>query len=367
MFDVIVAGVGGMGSAAVYHLARRGSKVLGLERFAIPNELGSSHGLSRIIRLAYWEDAKYIPLLRRSYALWRELEREANAQLLLTTGSIDAGPEDSRSMRGVMQVCREFDLSCETMSAAALANRFPGYQLPESVVAVYQPDGGILAPERCIVAHVERARAMDAEVHANEEIIDWDADGDSVRVRTTRDTYRARHLVFTAGAWTGKLLRELAPVLSPERQVVLWTRPLEPALFQPEVFPVFYIHVDEGSFYGFPDHEHAGFKIGKYHHRREQVDPDAMNRSVSEDDEETLRIAVRRYFPRADGPTLQMKTCLFTNTADEHFRIQRLAENVSVAAGFSGHGFKFCSVVGEILADLSLEGETRHDISLFRL
>jgi sarcosine oxidase len=369
LFDVIVVGVGGMGSAAVYHLARRGAKVLGLERFGIPNDRGSSHGMSRIIRLAYWEDSKYGPLLRRAYALWHELEANANARLLITTGSIDAGPEDSRSMRGVMSTCEEFDLACERMDAKTLAARFPGYRLPTDSVAVYQGDGGFLLPERCIEAHAEGARAMGAVLQTNEQVLHWDTNGSSVTVRTDRDIYQARHLIFTAGAWTGKLLPKLDAILSPERQVMLWSRPLKPEWFQPDVFPVFYIHVDEGSFYGFPDFEEAGFKIGKYHHRHEQVDPDSMNRTVSADDEEVLRAAVRRYFPLADGPTLAMKTCLFTNTRDEHFVIETLADEsrVSVAAGFSGHGYKFCSVVGEILADLALDGGTQHDISLFRL
>jgi sarcosine oxidase len=188
-------------------------------------------------------------------------------------------------------------------------------------------------------------------------------------VETDRGAYDAQHLVLTAGAWTGSLLPQLAPALTPERQVMLWTEPLREQYFRLETFPVFYINVPDGAFYGFPPFDVPGFKIGKYHHRRERVHPDTMDRECHGEDEEVLRAAIRKYFPDANGRTLAMKTCLFTNTFDEHFAIDVAVTTprVVVAAGFSGHGFKFCSVVGEILADLALEGATRHDISLFAL
>lgn len=369
MYDVIVVGVGGMGSAAVHHAAARGARVLGLEQFDIPHDLGSSHGLSRIIRLAYWEHPDYVPLVRRAYDLWLELETAALERLLVVTGSIDAGAAASANVAGARAACQRFSLTHEELDSRALTARFPGYQLPADAVAIYQPDGGFLLPERCIVAHVELARRRGAEVRDHERVLGWhEADG-GVRVRTTRDTYHGARLILTAGPWTGSLLQRTASLLSPERQVMLWTQPARPALFQVGVFPVFYINLAEGPFYGFPIHGGHGFKIGKYHHRREAVDPDTLDRVCSPDDEAVLREGIRRYFPDANGPTLAMKTCLFTNTPDEHFVIDVLdgASRVCLAAGFSGHGFKFCSVVGEILADLALDGATRHDISLFSL
>ena len=188
-------------------------------------------------------------------------------------------------------------------------------------------------------------------------------------MKTDRGEYDAQQLIVTAGAWTSSLLPQLARSLSPERQVMLWTDPVRPDFFQVDMFPVFYIDVAEGAFYGFPVYEVPGFKIGKYHHRFERVDPDTMDRECHPEDEEALRQAIRRYFPDANGPTLAMKTCLFTNTYDEHFVIDVLASNprLVVAAGFSGHGYKFCSTVGEILADLALDGGTRHNISLFEV
>jgi sarcosine oxidase len=369
MYDVIVVGVGGMGSAAAYHLASRGARVLALEQFAIPHELGSSHGLSRIIRLAYWEHPSYVPLVRRAYDLWQALELTSREPLLVVSGSIDAGSAASPNVAGARAACRVFDLRHEELDSAALTARFPGYRLPKDAIAIYQPDGGFLLPEQCIVAHMALARHHGAVVREHERVLEWDAGAAGVRVVTNNETYDAAHLILTAGAWTGSLLRRVAPALAPERQVMLWTQPIRPALFEVGAFPVFYINMSEGAFYGFPSHDHRGFKIGRYHHRREQVDPETVDRTCHPEDEAVLRDGIRRYFPDANGPTLAMKSCLFTNTPDEHFVIDRLDDGprVSVAAGFSGHGFKFCSLVGEVLADLALDGGTRHDISLFSL
>jgi len=369
IYDAIVIGAGGLGSAAVFHLATRGARVLALEQFEVPHTRGSSHGHTRIIRLAYWEHSAYVPLLQRAFALWRDLEGVAGESLLVTTGSIDAGPRGSRPIAGALDACRQFDLRHEQLDSGTLGRRFPGYRLPDSLVSVFQPDGGFLRPERCVSAHVNAARDRGAVVRTNERVVSWDVASDSVVVRTKAATYSARRLVVTAGPWAGGVVQTLQPLLSVERQVVMWTTPPRPERFTPDGFPVFYLHDDEGSFYGVPMVDGRGFKIGKYHHRRQIVDPDTVDRVCSADDEAVLRGAIRRYFPDADGPAAALETCLFTNTADEHFVIDVLPDvpAVTIAAGFSGHGFKFCSVVGEILADLALDGGTRHDISLFGL
>jgi sarcosine oxidase len=369
-YDAIVAGVGGMGSATLFELARRGLKVLGLEQFDIPHALGSSHGHSRIIRLAYAEHPGYVPLLRRAYALWRELERASGERLLLITGGIDAGAEGSATVRGSLASCALHNLPHEQLDAAAIARRYPGYRLPEDMVGVYQPDAGMLDPERCVVAHAAAARALGAEVRTGERVTHWHAEDGGVRVETNQGVYRSRKLVITAGPWARSLVPSLNELAVPERQVVLWTEPLVPAHFSASAFPVFNMAAPEGRYYGYPAHDGHGFKIGKYHHRSERVDdPDHMDRESHAEDEAVLRAGVRRYFPDADGPTLALQTCLFTNSPDEHFILDVLpgASDVAVAAGFSGHGFKFCSVVGEIMADLALDGATRHDVSMFRL
>jgi sarcosine oxidase len=368
MLDVIVVGVGGMGSSTAYHLARRGVETLALEQFDLVHDRGSSHGSSRIIRLPYWEHPSYVPLVLRALELWRELEVVSGETLLATTGSIDAGPERSPMIQGSLAACRHHVLPYEYLTAAELRGRFPAFRLPERHVAVFQPNGGILIPEKCIAAYANAARSFGARIHTAERVIDWTSAGSVVRVRTELGEYESRCLVFTAGPWTPKLVGGL-DMISVERQVMLWTEPTRPEWFQPSCFPVFYMQVDEGRFYGFPLHDIPAFKMGKYHHRMQEVDPDTVDRDVDATDEAVLREAIDKYFPDANGPTVKAKVCLFSNTRDEHFIIDvvHASPRVAVAAGFSGHGFKFCSVVGEILADLILDGRSRHDTSLFAL
>lgn len=363
-FDVIVVGVGGMGSAALHQLARRGQKVLGIERFDIPHAMGSSHGVNRIIRMAYFEDPAYVPLLRRSYELWRELENTSGRRLLVITGGLDAAPGDHHVFTGSLESCRIHDLEHEVLTASDVSERFPGYRLPETHQAVYQPDGGYVMSEAAIVENARGALREGAELHGREKVLHWEAGGSGVEVVTDRGRYTADRLVMTAGAWSSGLLDRLQGLAIPERQVLGWFQPKRPELFEADAFPIFNLEVDEGHFYGFPVETIPGFKIGLYHHFREDVDPDTMNREPSAVDEMVLRSAVEKYFPDAAGPTLSLKTCLFTNTPDEHFIIDRHPEHdqVVIAAGFSGHGFKFAAVIGEILADLAVDGSTRHDI-----
>ena len=369
-YDLIVIGVGGMGSATVYHAARRGLSVLGLEQFDIPHAQGSSHGVNRIIRLAYYEHPSYVPLLRRAYELWRELEGRTGERLLIITGSIDIGHADSATVQGSLLSCKQHHLPYEVLDARALRARFPGYQLARDMVGVYQADGGFLLCEECVVAHVMAAQALGAEVHARERVLAWHAEDPGVSVTTTRGTYRARKLVVTAGAWARSIVPALQQAAMPERQVMIWTQPRKPESFRLGAFPVFNMEAPEGRFYGFPVYGIPGFKLGKYHHRGEQVDaPERMDRECHPEDEDVLREGIRRYFPDADGPTMAMKACMFTNSPDEHFIIDRLPDNpqVAIAAGFSGHGFKFASVIGEIMTELAVDGATRLDTSLFRL
>lgn len=368
-FDVIVLGIGAMGSATAYHLARRGLKVLGLEQFNIPHEMGSSHGITRIIRMAYYEHPSYLPLLRRAYELWRELQQEVNEQLLFITGSIDAGPAGSQVFEGSRQSCEEYGLEHEVLTGRELNKRFPGYRLPGDAMAVFQPEGGFLTPERCIVAHVVQAQARGAEIRARETVLNWEATTGGVRVRTERTTYEADKLVITAGGWVSKLVTPLADVAVPERQVLAWFQPLQVDIFQPERFPVFNLLVEEGRYYGLPVYGVPGFKLGRYRHLEEQVDPDFYDRECNPRDEELLRTFTEKYFPLAAGPTMGLRTCMFTNTSDGHFILDKHPDYPQVIIGSpcSGHGFKFSSVMGEVLADLAEHGHTKHDIVMHRL
>ena len=248
-----------------------------------------------------------------------------------------------------------------------LHNRFPGYQLPSGHYALYQEEGGFLLSERCIVNHVEVAQARGAEIHTKERVLDWSATSDGVIVRTERGAYEAGSLVITAGAWASQLVPGLGKKAQAERQVLGWFQPHKPELFSPERFPVFNLLVNEGRYYGFPVYGVPGFKIGRYHHLDEQVNPNEVDREIYAADEAILRDCVARYFPEANGAATLLKTCMFTNSPDEHFIIGTHPEfeQVSFAAGFSGHGFKFCSVVGEIMSDLALTGATSLPVERF--
>ncbi|MCY3778788.1 MAG: N-methyl-L-tryptophan oxidase [Chloroflexi bacterium] len=373
-YDVIVIGLGGMGSAALYHLAKRGLNTLGIERFEIPHEMGSSHGLTRIIRLAYYEDLSYVPLLRRSYELWDDLEREFGEQLFFQTGSIDMGPEDGEVFSGSLRSCLENDLEHEVLNSKQLRARFPGYQMPPETMALFQPQGGLLTPERCITAHADLALKHGAVVHTGERVLGWDVLPDQrVQVRSDAGSYSAEKLVICGGPWTSKFVPQLVGMAVPERQAVIWLETKQPEFFAPERFPVWNGQVDEGRYYGFPEFNPSGgtpgMKFGRYHHREEVVDPDTVDRAAQAEDEALLREFAERYFPAGAGKTLNMVVCMFTNTADEHFVLDTLpdAPQVSIAAGFSGHGFKMASVVGEVMADLAQNGATGQDIELHRL
>lgn len=368
-YDVIVIGAGGMGSAVTYHLARRGLRVLAFERFGVPHEMGSSHGLTRIIRLAYYEHPSYVPLLRRAFELWRELETHAGDRLLHVTGAVDAGPPGSRVLEGSRHSCHVHDLPHDVVDSAELTRRFPAYRLPRDYAAVVQPDGGFLLPERCITAHAALARAGGAVLRTGVTVDGWEADSSGVVVHAGGEAHRAAQMVLCAGAWMPQLVPSLAPFLVPERQVLAWLAVRDHVHFAPTRFPVFVMDSEEGHFYGFPEFDVPGFKLGKYHHLHEVADPDHLDRAVRADDVAALRVFAARHFPDGAGDALRTAVCMFTNTPDEHFLIDRLPEAPAVLAvsACSGHGFKFCSVVGEIAADLVQRDATSHDISLFGL
>ncbi|QCI66720.1 N-methyl-L-tryptophan oxidase [Phreatobacter stygius] len=369
-YDVIVAGVGAMGSAAYWQLARRGQRVLGLERFDIPHAMGSSHGINRIIRLAYFEHPSYVPLLRRAYQLWRETEQLFGEQLLYVTGGLDIGAADGRVVTGSLAACAQHDLDHELIDAKELMRRFPGYRLAPDHVGNYQPDAGFVMSERAIVAQATMAMAAGAEIRAREPITGWEPTaGGGVRVTTSKGHYEAGRLILSTGAWIADHVPALANLAVPERQVLGWFQPRQPEHFKLGAFPVSVVQTAATTCYQFPVFGVPGFKIGLYNHLKQRGHADALSREPDAEDEAVLRAVVREVFPGADGATLALRACMFTNTPDEHFIIDTLPGHpqVVVASPCSGHGFKFASVVGEILADLATKGTTRHDLALFRL
>ena len=248
-------------------------------------------------------------------------------------------------------------------------DRYPAFVVPDQYEAVLQPDGGFVASERAIVAHVTGAMEAGAVVRGYEPVLSWTTTTSGVRVETAKGAYEADQVIFSAGGWIGGLVPSVAPLAIAERQVLGWFQPSTPNLFSPDRLPVFNLAAEAGRYYGFPIFGIPGFKFGKYHHREEQIDPDDWDRQPNQADEDVLREAVRTFFPNADGPIMTMASCMFTNSPDEHFIIDRLEPGspVIVASPCSGHGFKFASVIGEVLADLTINDRTDHDIGLFRL
>jgi sarcosine oxidase len=368
-FDVVVVGLGAMGSAALHQLARRGVRVVGVERLVPGHDQGSSHGESRIIRLGYFEHPSYVPLLRRTYALWRELEAASGTKLLHITGIAEIGPPDGEVVAGTLAASRLHGLPHEIMDAAETMRRSPAFKIPDNHVGIFQPDGGFIAVEPAIAAMISQAQAADAEIRTSTEVLSVDQHGAGVRVRTNQGDIDARAAIVAAGPWVKALLPDLPAPLRVTRQVMGWFQPLDPAPFASGRFPVFLLESRHGVHYGFPPFVSGAVKVAKHHHDDETVDPDDFDRSVSSGDEALIRAVLADHIPAANGPLTAAKTCLYTVTPDHDFLIDRLpgAQTIIVASPCSGHGFKFAPVVGEILADLALDDGTGHDISRFRL
>jgi sarcosine oxidase len=360
--DVIVGGLGAHGSSAAYRLASRGASVLGFDRFARGHTLGSSGGLSRIIRLSYYEHPNYVPLLRRAWTLWRELERESGETLLTETGGLYAGLPDGELVTGALKSAREHQLEHEVLDAPELRGRYPLFAWPDGWQGVFERQAGWLAPERSIETHLRLAEQSGATLRFDEPIERWESTRDGVRVITSTGTFEAKQLVIAAGAWASQLAPSLAGELSVERNVLFWFEPTA----ERDAFarlPVYIVDDTDRIFYGFPYIQGQGVKVAGLHFG-DKADPDTVDRTASAGDEQRVRAWVRRRMPLANGPTRDTKVCLYTNTHDANFIVDRLADdpNVVVASACSGHGFKFSSVIGEILADLVLDGETRHPI-----
>jgi len=366
-FDVVVCGLGATGSAALFHLARRGARVLGLERFAPGHDRGSSHGATRVIRLGYFEHPSYVPLLRRAYALWRELETAAGRRLLHVTGIVEIGPPDGALVRGTLASADLHGLRHEVLAAPELTRRFPAFRLPPDYVGVVQPDGGFVELEPSLAALLALATAAGAELRAGEAVRAFAPGSGCIRIVTDRGAVEAGALIIAAGPWTRSLLPGLP--LRTTRQVTGWFAPADPAPFADDRFPVFILESRHGMHYGIPPQGNAGLKIAKHHHCDQTVDPEAYDRSVSATDERLIRAALADHVPAANGRLIRAETCLYTMTPDGDFLIDRLpgSPNVIVASPCSGHGFKFAPVIGETLADLATGGPVRLDIARFRL
>ena len=367
-FDVIVIGVGSMGSATSYYLAKRGYKVLGLEQFDISHEFGSHAGQSRIIRKAYFEHPGYVPLLERAYENWEALEWETGKQVYYKTGLLYAGNPNNEMIKGVERSAGLYNIDLDQMNIAAAADQFPQFKFPEDFEILLEPEAGFITPEKAIRLYASQAKKNGAAIHSNEKVIDWKKDKNIILLKTDKQTYQCDKLIITAGAWAGKMIPGLADKIKVTRQFVAWIKTKNDDQFELNKFPCWMISDDEkhGCYYGFPlldtekFGEPAGLKLA-HHFPNEVTDPDKVDRLTTEKDIQNLNYCLNKYLPGVFDSILHTKICLYANSPDENFIIDKLPgyeENVSIACGFSGHGFKFASVVGEILADLAIEGRS---------
>lgn len=359
-----------MGSAALYHLAKRGVRVCGVEQFGIAHDMGSSHGSTRMIRKAYFEHPDYIPLIERAYELWRELESESGAELLVESGLLLSGKPKSGLIRGLETCYRvHAHLPHERLDAAEAMKRHPQFRLPEDHVAYWDPVGGYLRVEGCVDKHVQCAQKRGADVLIHEDVLGWRSDKDGVSITTTKREMRANKLVLTAGAWTTPSFVELLVPLRILRKLQFWYTSPNLAEYRRGAMPAFYVDTDSGGFYGFPAINDQGVKIAEHTGGETVDDPDNLDRGLRLEDEDGVRRFMAQALPNFQPERTRFSVCMYSMTADEHFLVDRHPRhpNVVLAGGFSGHGFKFSSVIGEILADLTLDGTTKHPIGFLGL
>jgi sarcosine oxidase len=369
-YDVIVAGLGAMGSATAAQLALRGKKVLGLDRWMPAHKFGSSHGDSRIIREMYFEHPMYVPLLRRAYELWSDLEKRVDEKLLNIYGGLMIGRENGMLVKGTLASAHEHNLPHEVLSRVEVARRYPAFKLEPDLIAVVDPRAGWLDPEQCNAAHLKIAAQHAADLRFEEPVISWTATDDGVSVTTSFASYTADHLVLSVGARARQLLENLNLPLQVERQVVFWMDAPDDELYRPSVFPIWAYEYKPGHIsYGFPNLA-RGVKASVMHSGEIVADADLVDRTVGDDEAESLRRALMPMLPALSDATIKNHdVCLFTNTPDHDFIIDFHPDHrrVLISSPCSGHGFKFSSVIGEVQADLIIDGSSSFDLSPFSI
>lgn len=368
VYDAIVLGAGGVGSAAMWQLAARGLRVLGIDRFDPPHDRGSSHGQTRIIRQAYFEHADYVPLLLESYRLWEELEVLTGRELKRETGLIQIGPPDGVVVPGVLSAAERHGLEVQSLTASEIQRRWPALRVPAGSVGVFERRAGFLHVEPCVQACLDAARQAGAELLTGVEVLDWSPGGD-VLVRTTAGEFRAARLVITAGAWAGPLLASLGLSLEVRRKTLMWYSPDEPSVRADAGFPCFLFELPQGVFYGFPALDERGLKAAQHSGGEVVGDPLAVDRTLRDADRAPVDAFLHAHLPATITPCREHAVCLYTMSPDEHFIVDRHPDDPRVvfAAGLSGHGFKFTPVLGKALADLSMGRETNGEIGFLSL
>jgi monomeric sarcosine oxidase len=367
-YDVIVLGTGGVGSAAVYQLAKRGARVLGIDQFPGGHDRGSSHGETRVIRQAYFEHADYVPLLLRAYELWRELEKQADKRLLHEVGLLQVGPPEGVVVRGVLEAARLHGLAVDSLTAQETERRFRGFRVPEGAVGVFEPAAGYLRVERCVVEHLEAARRLGAELRHGVTAQSWKAEGQGVRVTTDRGEFSAAKLIITTGPWAAQMLAGLNVPLEVRRKHLYWFGGGD-GYHEGHGCPTYLYELPQGVFYGFPQVDELGVKVAQHSGGTKISDPLNDPRPLEPEDLRRVEAFLSRYMPGVGRPMQRHSVCFYTMSPDEHFLVDRYPrhENVLFVAGLSGHGFKFTSVLGEVMADLAVAGGTKLPIGFLSL
>jgi sarcosine oxidase len=370
-YDAIVIGAGGFGSAALRELARTGLRVLGIDRFSPPHDRGSSHGQTRIIRQAYFEHADYVPLLQSAYALWREIESQAGCELMTLCGLLVTGPPEGVAVPGARHAARRHDLELHDVPRSEYASRFPGFRIPDGLEAVFEPIGGFLRVEECVRTCLKRAQDRGAELLTGTEVIRWEANHSTVSVETDRGSFEAARLILTPGSWASSLLSSI-PGIPPFRIVrkVLQWHAVRSRLHDLSAGGCgYFFELPDGEFYGFPSLDGKRLKVGEHTGGEILTDPLTVDRSLRETDRQPVRRFLEQIMPDVDPDPVDHAVCLYTKSPDSHFVIDRhpAFPHVLFAAGFSGHGFKFTSVIGRALAELAVEGTTDLPIDFLSL
>lgn len=368
-FDVAVIGLGAMGSAALFNLARQGHRVIGIEQFEPGHDKGSSHGESRIIRLSYFEHPSYVPLARRALEKWRDLEALSGETILTVTGVLEAGYPGASIVSGSLEAARQHDLTHDVLCASDITRRFPGFKVPSNWTGLFQPEGGLLRPELAIRTFVQQAEHHGAETRMNTRVLGIEPFGAGIRVRTDAEVIEAGSVIVATGAWIGDFAPELKPHLKITRQVLGWFSPLEPSLFKPDRCPVFLLESEEDACYGFPDFAGTGVKTASHREGLALPSAEDLVQDGSPADEAQIRRMLELAMPDANGPLREMRACMYTRTPDDDFVIDLspVDPRIVLASPCSGHGFKFASVIGEVLADLALGRASANDISRFQV
>lgn len=371
-YDVVVLGVGSMGSSTCYQLAKKGYKVLGLEQFDIPHELGSHFGQSRIIRKAYGEASDYVPLLERAYVNWQSLESETGHQIYYKTGLVYFGPKNDAFLETVKKSSSEYNIPVNQLTEEDCIQKYPQFKLRPDFERLEEPNAGLLTPERSILLYVQQALYNGAVIRTKENVVEWKRENGTITIKTNKGIYQTKKLIITAGAWSAKMIPSLAQNFKVTRQALAWVQPKKWVDFELGNFPCWNLIHNGYFFYGFPVLPAGkfggplGLKLALHYPGENVTDPDMVIRRTKASDETVLIDFLNTYIPNGYHNTLEIKTCLYTNTPDENFMVDYLPnydKDIVIAAGFSGHGFKFTSVIGEILADLAIKGNTQLPIA----